>query len=277
VSIVPPTSEIEPPVVLEKRGHTALLRLNRPNRLNALTQEVFDLLKQAWLEIDRDPDVRVTIFTGTGRAFCAGADMVGRTEAVEAGDAQRAKKRPLPKFTARHCKVYKPVIAAVNGVCAGAGLHFIVDSDIVIAADVATFTDSHVNVGQMTALEPIGLSRKIPLGAVLRMVAMGRSERMTSDRAYELGMVTEVVPSDTLMERAGVIADQVALGSPDTLRKSLQMIWESLDMGLEQALEIGWDRIQDHYPHPDSTEGPAAFVEKRAPNWTAQHSPEVGA
>jgi enoyl-CoA hydratase/carnithine racemase len=235
-----------------------------------LSPSVFAALEAAWQDIDQDPQIRAVVFTGTGRGFCAGADMVGRSERAGTDADERSTNRVMPNFTARHCKVYKPVITAVNGVCAGAGLHFVCDSEIVIAAQSATFTDTHVNVGQMSALEPIGLSRRIPLGAVLRMVSLGKSERMSAQRAYELGMVSEVVADDVLMDRALQLAEQVGEGSPDTLRKSLQMIWDSLDMGLEEALAEGWTRIQQHYAHPDGVEGPSAFVQKRTPDWTVE-------
>ena len=265
------TDATEAEVVYEKHGHVATIRLNRPERFNALNADVFSALTRAWQDFDHDPEMRVAVFTGTGRAFCAGADMVSRAERADTSDTsgdERGQRRVMPTFTARHCKVYKPVITAVNGVCAGAGLHFVVDCEIVIAGASATFTDPHANVGQVTALEPIGLSRRIPLGAVLRMVSMGRAERMSAQRAYELGLVSEVVPDDDLKKRAMEIADVVAGVSPDTLRTSLQTIWDSLDTGLDAALEVGWERIQDHYGHPDSSEGPRAFVEKRTPNWT---------
>lgn len=257
-------------VLFEREGHVALLTLNRPDRLNALTWELFDVLQEAWAEIDADPEIRVVVLTGAGRAFCAGADMVARTEGFNTEADIRKADRPMPTFTARQCKMYKPVITAVNGVCAGAGLHFVVDSDIVIAASSATFTDTHVNVGQVTALEPIGLSRKIPLEAVLRMVAMGKTERMTAQRAYELGMVSQVVDDTDLMDTARSIAEKVSTGSPEALRSSIQTIWESLDMGLEDALVHGYQRVQDQYAHPDSEEGPRAFVEKRPPEWTVR-------
>ena len=254
-------------VVVEKHGHVGVIRLNRPDRLNALGGRTFPMLNAAWNDFGSDPMIRSIVFTGTGRGFCAGADMAARTEVQASGGTGLEIDRVQPLFTARHVKLYKPVITAVNGVCAGAGLHFVVDCDIAIASDQATFTDTHVDVGQITAQEPIGLSRKIPLGAVTRMVVLGRSERLSAQRAYELGMISEVVPHDHLMERAMELAEVAASVSPATVQGSLRGIWESLDEGLEEALEKGWKRIKEHYTHPDASEGPRAFVEKRLPNW----------
>jgi enoyl-CoA hydratase/carnithine racemase len=254
------------PVLLARQGHVATITLNRPARLNALNGEALAGLAAAWRDIDADPAIRVTILTGAGRGFCSGADMVGPS-ATGRDRADRPDFVPMPKFTARHMGCFKPVITAVNGICAGAGLHFVADCEIVIASDQATFLDTHVDMGQITALEPIGLSRRMPLGAVLRMVALGRSERMSAQRAYELGMVSEVVPDGGLADRAMELAQTVAKVSPATLQKSLRAIWESLDSGLDEALERGWRVVQSHYGHPDNVEGPRAFAQKRAPQW----------
>lgn len=254
------------PVVVERSGHIGSIRLNRPEALNALDAAVFAGLEAAWRSLDGDPEVRVVVLTGTGRGFCSGADMVapsptGRDQPGRQGYVD------MPRFTARQLGCYKPVITAVNGVCASAGLHFVVDSDIVIASDRATFLDTHADLGQVSALEPIGLARKMPLGSVLRMVALGRSERLSAQRAHELGMVSEVVPHEELAERAQELARKVAELSPTTLQRSLRVIWESLDLGLEEALDRGWRVVQDHYGHPDNVEGPRAFAEKRRPDW----------
>jgi enoyl-CoA hydratase/carnithine racemase len=260
-------SENASEVVVEKKGHVGLIRLNRPERLNALNSDIFDALNQAWTDFGADPSVRSIVFTGTGRGFCSGADMVGRAQGEAQGRRRSTGGNKMPQFTARQVKLYKPVITAVNGVCAGAGLHFVVDCDICIAAESATFTDTHANVGQITALEPIGLSRKIPLGAVLRMVVLGRNERLTAQRAYEIGMVSEVVSDDKLMERAMELGELAASVSPATVQKSLRVIWESLNQGIDDALDTGWEVVQGHWGHPDSSEGPRAFAEKRTPDW----------
>ncbi|GAA3525260.1 enoyl-CoA hydratase/isomerase family protein [Aeromicrobium panaciterrae] len=255
------------PLLVSREGHVGTITLNRPDRLNALNRELFEGLADAWRSLDADPKIRVIIVTGEGKGFCAGADMVAPS--VTNRDQQTAERAhvPLPLFTARQMGVFKPVITAVNGVCASAGLHFVVDSDIVIASENATFVDTHVNVGQISALEPIGLARKMPLESVLRMVALGRAERMTAARALQLGMISEVVPADELGARARELAEHVAEASPTTLQRSLRAIWESLNLGIDEALDRGWHAVQDHYGHPDNVEGPLAFAEKRSPNW----------
>lgn len=250
-------------LVARPEDHIVVLTFNHPERLNALTAELRDQLTQIWPAIDADPSIRVVVLTGAGRGFCSGADMANRP----GGDGAVPENPQLPRFTARQAHVYKPVITAVNGVCAGAGLHFVADADVVICSDKATFTDSHVNVGQVTALEPIGLSRKMPLGLVTRMVCVGRHERMPAQRAYDVGMVSEVVSHDLLMDRAMELARQVAAASPATLQISLRAIWESLEMGLTDAYNNGYAPLAAHWQHPDAAEGPAAFMEKREPNW----------
>ncbi len=247
----------EAPLLIEQDGHVLTVTLNRPDRLNTLNYEVRNTLTELWPKIADDPTVRVVIVTGAGdRAFCAGGDV-----------EQLAGKEEYPRFTARQAKVYKPVITAVNGVCAGAGLHFVADADIVIASDQATFLDPHVNVGQVSALEPIGLSRKMPLDAVLRMVVLGKFERLDAQRALELHLVGEVVLHEQLMERARELAGFAAAGSPRSTERSLRVIWESLEGGMEDGLQRGFQALMDHREHPDSVEGPAAFMEKRDPNW----------
>ena len=258
----------------EQDGHVVTLTLNRPERMNALGGDLIPALGEAWDRIGEDRTVRVVILTGAGRGFCSGADLAGGGMEKRAEDGRPAEdlgkpRHPSlnPRFTARHKRMYKPVITAVNGVCAGAGMHFVVDSDIVIAAKTATFVDTHVSVGFVSALEPIGLSRKIPLGAVTRMIAMGRHERLSAQRAYELGLVSEVVEDGALLARANELAAAVATASPTTLEKSLRAVWEGLDVGLEEALDNGWNILSSHWDHPDIREGAAAFVEKRDPNW----------
>jgi len=149
----------------------------------------------------------------------------------------------------------------------GGGLHFIADSDLVVAAEHATFLDTHVKVGLVAGLEPVGLARRLPLEQVLRMALLGGAERMSAQQALALGLVGDVVPADQLMARARELATKIAQHSPAALARTKQAIWESLDRGLDEAIGHTWDLIQQHNDHPDSREGATAFVEKRKPRW----------
>jgi enoyl-CoA hydratase/carnithine racemase len=124
-----------------------------------------------------------------------------------------------------------------------------------------------VKVGLIAGIEPVGLVRRIPLEAVLRMALLGGAERMTAAQALNLGLVGEVVPRDQLMPRARELAGMIAQHSPTALARSKRAIWESLDRGLDDALEETWSVIKEHTEHPDLQEGSTAFVEQRKPRW----------
>lgn len=256
-----------PQITVTDDGAVRVFTLNRPARMNALTLDMLHKLGELIHAANADPSVRVLVFTGAGeRAFCAGADVAGLQSAA-ATSVEQQLREPMPVFTPRQCQVYKPSICAVNGICAGAGLHFVADCDIVIAADNASFVDSHVNVGQVTALEPIGLARRIPLGTVLRMVILGKAEKLDAQRALQCGLVSEVVSPAQLIPRAMELARVAAEVSPAAVRASLQAIWQSFEMPLAQAYAQGYEALVRHRSHPDASEGPRAFIEKRVPIW----------
>lgn len=254
-------------LIYEKRDHIAFITINRPDRGNALHGSMVGPLKAMWAEIREDPWIRAAIVTATGeRHFCTGAD-VG---AVAARGRVSASKGPITHevfWSPRQNHVWKPVICAVNGLAAGAGLHFVVDSDIVIASENAQFLDTHVNVGMVGAIENIGLTKRLPLGTALRMTLCGRDFRLPVERAYQLGLVEEVVPLDQLMEKAEEIATMIARNSPAAVQLSQQALWSSLEMGYRDSMEYGWALARMHWDHPDFKEGPKAFAEKRAPQW----------
>ncbi len=134
------------------------------------------------------------------------------------------------RFTAWHNAVWKPVIAAVNGVCAGGGLHFVADADIVIAASSAVFSDPHVSIGQVSAFETIALVKKSPMEPILRMAFAGRHERISARRAYELGIISQVVdPSERLHDEAQELAEKIARNSGDALAASKRALWSALE------------------------------------------------
>lgn len=247
----------------------ATITLNRPARHNAFNRAMAFELRDAWESVKRDSAIVCAIVTGAGdKAFCTGmdvADVAAGTGQAE-GENERATS-PFFHLTAIHNKCWKPVITAVNGMVVGGGLHFIADSDLVVAAEHATFLDTHVKVGLVAGLEPVGLARRLPLEQVLRMALLGGAERMSAQQALALGLVGDVVPADQLMARARELASKIAQHSPAALARTKQAIWESLDRGLDDAIGHTWDLIQQHTDHPDSREGATAFVEKRKPRW----------
>ena len=160
------------------------------------------------------------------------------------------------------------MIAAVNGTCAGGGLHFVADADIVIAASDATFLDPHVSVGQVTAYEAIALVRKSPMEPIVRMALTGRYERITAERARQLGILSEVVdPPGRLREAAQALAETVARNSPAAMAATKRALWGALESGLTDACRAGAREMVAIWGHPDQTEGPLAFTERREPNW----------
>jgi enoyl-CoA hydratase/carnithine racemase len=260
-------STVATDLLVERHGHVLQLTLNRPDSLNALNASLSTLMETTLRAAGDDPDVRAVVITGAGRAFCSGADVSGLAQgAVGSNDP---KDHRYSQFTMRQLRIYKPTICAVNGVCAGAGLHYVADSDIVIASSNASFVDTHVNVGQVTALEPIGLLNRMSLEAVLRMVILGKAERLTAERALEARMISEVVAPEDLIPRALELAQLAASVSPAAVQRSLKAIWESFDRPLDQAYQNGFEILIRHRSHPDALEGTRAFLEKRQPVWNS--------
>jgi enoyl-CoA hydratase len=263
-------------LIVERNGPVGWLINNRPAQLNAMNAAMRDEFADAWTELDRDPAVRVIVHTGEGRAFQTGVDV---TELASDGQGMERYRESVEQFdlhfTAWHQEVWKPVITAVNGICAGGGFHWVADADIVIAASDAQFFDPHVSVGQVVAIEAIGLIRKMPVEAVMRMAFMGKYERMSAERARELGMLSEVVdPPERLRERAQELGETIAKNSPAAMAATKKALWGALELGLTDACRAGAQHLAALWGHPDQEEGPRAFAEKREPNWAPLASPK---
>lgn len=256
----------------DKQDGVATITLNRPERHNAFTVSMALELKEAWADVKRDPGVVCAIVTGAGtRAFCTGMDVSEVASGSAPEESQRMEReegKPFYRYlTAIQNRCWKPVITAVNGMVVGGGFHFLADSDLVVCSETATFFDTHVKVGLVAGFEPVGLARRIPLEAVMRLALLGGSERMDARTALSLGLVGEVLPPEQVLPRARELAGMIAQHSPTALALTKRAIWESLDRGLEDALEHTWRIIQEHTDHPDLSEGTRAFVEKRRPRW----------
>lgn len=255
------------PLLYEVRDGIALVTLNRPQEGNALTPRMLVALEQAWARIEDDAAIRVAIVTGAGeRHFCTGAS-VAKLE-VGQGSLQNKPNAAVNRFSPRMCRLSKPVICAVNGLANGGGLHFVADSDIVIASAKAAFMDTHVSVGQVSGLESIGIARRAGLGAALLIGLAGRSYRMPAERAFQLGMVDLLEPdAAATLARAFELAGGIAANSPQAMAHTKRAIWASTEMPDPAAPDFGWELLKLHWTHPDFAEGPQAFAEKRPPRW----------
>jgi enoyl-CoA hydratase/carnithine racemase len=254
---------------VERHGPVGWLINNRPDQLNAMNNQMRDEFAVAWRELDDDGDVRVIVHTGEGRAFQTGVDV---TEIASDGVGMERYRESVENwdlhFTSWHQNVWKPVITAVNGICAGGGFHWVADADIVIAASDAQFFDPHVSIGQVVTIEAIGLLRKMPAEAVMRMAFVGRHERLSAQRAYELGMISEIVdPPERLREAAQELGEKIARNSPAAMAATKKALWGALELGLTDACRLGAQHLMSMWGHPDQQEGPAAFAERREPQW----------
>ena len=224
-------------ILYEVGDHIATVTLNRPDKLNAFNQKMCDEFSAMWSAVQADDDVRVVVLRAAGdRAFCTGVDVV---EGIDTTDNPWSQLDPGLRLSPKQNGVWKPVVCAVHGMAAGGAFYWINESDIIICSDDAQFFDPHVTYGMTAALEPIGLTRRMPLGDVLRVALLGLDERMSARRALEVGLVTEVVPRADLWDRARALALIVAAKPPAAIQGTVKAIWQSLDMGRNQALAMG--------------------------------------
>jgi enoyl-CoA hydratase len=232
-------------ILVRRRGPVGWLVFNRPDRGNALNAEMMNALPDAWSELDHDPEVRVIVVTGAGNAFQTGLDMLQLSrEPAALRDMSRRTRNADLRLTGWHLGVTKPIITAVNGVCAGAGLHFLADSDIVIASSRATFLDPHVSVGQVSAFETIGLARRASFTAVARMALTGAHERVSAQDAHRLGWVSEVTEPAALEPTAQALAERIAENDPRAVMQTKRALWRAPETGLTEAR---YEAIGEHW------------------------------
>lgn len=234
--------------------------------MNALTREMMDVtLPAIWSDIKKDKDVWVVIFSAAGdRAFSSGRDL--REAAKQPTHGPPGGSQNL-KMSARQNDIEQPVICAVNGVCTGGALQFVSDADIVICSENATFINTAVSVGHVVIYSAIQMTRYVPFGALNRMMMVGAHERVSAQRAYEMGIVTEVVPHAKLMDSARDLATKIAKNSPTAVRAVKKAIQHAMLSGLDESFAYGRSLSATMSQHPDIREGTLAFVEKREPRW----------
>ena len=219
----------------------AWVTLDRPERYNAFNPTMRAELRQVWAALKADRDVRCIVLTGAGdKAFCTGIDREGIPEADEFDFDPLTYDDPLNDLGPKSNGLWKPVIAAVNGMACGGAFYFLGEVDVIIAADHATFFDPHVTYGMPAVYEPLlMLHRGMPFGEILRMSLLGVHERMSAARALEIGLVSEVCPSAELEERAAWVAEAIASAPAGPMQATLRTLWAGRELSRKQALDLG--------------------------------------
>lgn len=250
-------------VQFEKQGHVAYITLNRPERMNAANLQLIRDLVQAKREFEDDPDLWVAILTGSGRAFCAGADLRRNQNDPDAAHNPASLQEKLEKTLTRN---YKPVIAAVNGHCYGRGLAFAMDCDIRIASDQAVFCFAEPRWNFAERWVP-KLAATIPPATAMWMLATTRE--ISAERAMQLGLVMDVVPHDKLMEEATEVAERVSTNGPLAVRAGLHLIHAMIEKKIDEMAPLAELLSMRVGSSEDSRSGEAqkAFAEKRKPIW----------
>jgi enoyl-CoA hydratase/carnithine racemase len=233
----------------EERNGVAWVTLNRPEVYNAFDLQMIHEVHACWRDLRDNDDVRVIVLTGAGdKAFCTGLDRnaaaVGDpdrpTDIGQRGGTPLHHNEPgdlLPPKTAGD--LWKPVIAAVNGIACGGAFYLLGEVEFIIAAEHATFFDPHTTYGMPAVFEPMAMLQRMPLGEVMRMSLMGSHERMSARRAYEVGLVQEVVPADQLHEAARRAAEIIASQPPLAVQTTVRAVWYAQELGYRQALDVG--------------------------------------
>ena len=254
-----------PDLIFNKSDHIAYITLNRPEKMNAMNQEILDGLDDAWIRIRDDDEIWCAIINGAGeRAFSAGVDLqdISDVAQVDDSDMPRAATKFQPRLLWKTLEVCKPIIAAVNGYCLAGGLELALACDFIIASDNSYFGLPEVS----RAIIPVGggtqrLPRTVHFRKALEMLLTG--DRMGAQEAYNIGLVNKVVPHSDLMSVSDELANKIISNGPLAVRAIKELAYKGMDMTLEQGLsfeKLVSDRIS---ATEDAKEGPLAFTEKR--------------
>ena len=249
-------------VTYEIQGNIAIVRLNRPDKLNALNMEMVWDFVQVFNELEKNKDVKVVILTGNGRAFCAGADV---NEMANMSIEEVARVGHMPMWE-RLRTFRKPVIAALNGITVGGGLELAMACDIIIAAESAMLGQPEINLGIIPGAGGTQrLTRTVGKYKGMEMVLTGRL--ISAWEAYRRGLVVKVVPDEALLDEAIRLAKEIASKSGFAVELGKEAVNKALDTTLQQGLDFERRNFYVALMSEDGKEGMRAFIEKRRPNW----------
>ena len=250
-------------IIVETRDHVGLIKLNRPEALNALNQELLGELNDALAKFDADDKIRCMVLTGSDKAFAAGADI------KEMSEKTFVDMFKSDYFTDKHdgvCRIRKPIIAAVAGYALGGGCELAMMCDFILAADTAKFGQPEINLGVMAGIGGTQrLTRFVGKSKAMEMNLTGRF--MAADEAERVGLVSRVIPADKLLDEALATAAKIAEKSAIATMAVKESVNRSYETTLAEGLRYERRLFHSLFATEDQTEGMNAFVEKRAPQF----------
>ncbi|HEV7762010.1 MAG TPA: enoyl-CoA hydratase/isomerase family protein [Acidimicrobiales bacterium] len=247
----------------------AVVTLNRPERHNAFDATMCDELSALWRALRTDDAVRAIVLTAAGeKAFCTGIDRadVPADEATYTFDPFTYDD-PGKLLGPKSNELWKPVIAAVNGIACGGAFYLLGEVEFIIAADHATFFDPHTTYGMPTCFEPIHMLQKMPFHEIMRLSLLGNHERLSARRAFEVGLVSEVVPGAELAATATWAADAIASAPPLAIQGTVRAIWAALEHSRQQAIELGYAFVAMGTNQDSIAEGQKMFASGKRIEW----------
>lgn len=252
-------------IVVEKEDQVGIVRLNRPQVLNALSHELMDELVLALEAFDADNDVRAIVLTGSDRAFAAGADI---KEMAEESTISIMLKDRFATWDRIRC-IKKPIIAAVSGFALGGGCELIMNCDIIIASETAQFGQPEINIGVIPGAGGTQrLTRVVGKHKAMEMILTGRP--INAQEAHAIGLVNKVVPVELYLEEAKTLAREIAKKSPIAVRLAKEAVLKTFDVPINEGLQFERKNFYTLFASEDQKEGMRAFLEKRPASFTGR-------
>ncbi len=258
----------------EERDGVAWVTLDRPDVHNAFDAAMRSELHDVWRFLRRHDDVRCVVLTAAGeKAFCTGIDRTetlgdeSGDETVGSGSTPFMLDDPGEAIGPKSCDLWKPVIAAVNGMACGGAFYMLGEVEFIIAAEHATFFDPHVTYGMTAAFEPIHMEGRMPFGEIMRLSLLGSHERMSARRAFEIGLVSEVVPAEELHAAAEWAAGAIASQPPLAIQGTTRAIWAARELSRQQAVDLGYAFVAMGTDDESLRQGQEQFASGKRIDW----------
>lgn len=251
-------------IILEIKDDVGMIRMNRPDAMNALNSETLQELREAISQLKDSDDVKVIIITGEGKAFVAGADIAEMKDM--SGDQAKEFSRTGQKVFSKIAKIKKPVIAAINGFALGGGCELAMACDIRIASEKAKLGQPEVNLGVIPGFAGTQrLSRLVGTAKAKEIIFTG--DMVDAQTAHSIGLVNQVVPAEQLMDTCMELAKKIASKGPTAVKLAKKVINEGIEEKLDKGSDYESDEFGECFASGEAKEGMTAFLEKRKPNW----------